>query len=200
MIIGAGERICPLDTIKAFSDVICADGGYKHIKNIIKPTLIIGDFDSLSIKNVPKYIHVKSYPKKKDETDIELAIIHSIDEGFDSLYVTGVTGSRDDHFITALSLLEKYKKTEIHILTEEYDIFIMNKMRKYSFVNMKNSQVSFLSVTEKTAHIVSNGLEYEYNGNSLSRNNPIGVSNRIVKNNAELKFEKGLVLCFLKIS
>ena len=199
IIIGAGERICSKESIKSFSDIICADGGYKHIKNIIKPKLIIGDFDSLSIKKVPKGIKVLSYPIKKDETDLELAIKYAIEKKYSPIYATGVAGSRGDHFITAVMLLEKYKNHEIHILTENDDIFILNEKRLYTFKNMKSSNVSFFSLSDKTTCIKSEGFEYEYKKAPLLRSNPIGVSNRIIDNNANIKFEKGLVLCFLKI-
>ncbi|PIP12855.1 MAG: thiamine diphosphokinase [bacterium (Candidatus Stahlbacteria) CG23_combo_of_CG06-09_8_20_14_all_34_7] len=199
IIVGAGERICPKETIKTFSDIICADGGYNHIKNILKPNLIIGDFDSLSIKNIPKGISVKRFPKKKDETDIELAIKYSLINKYNPIYLTGVTGSRDDHFITAIMLLEKYKNNEIHILTEKYDIFIMNEKCTYTFERLKFSYVSFFSLSNVTTHLESEGFEYDYEDISLPRNNPFGVSNKIIKNISHIEFKKGLVLCFLRI-
>ncbi|MGE3063799.1 MAG: thiamine diphosphokinase [bacterium] len=199
IIVGAGERICRKKLIKSFTRIISADGGFSHLKFVRNPMLIVGDFDSLSVKRVPKDIPILKYSKTKDETDIELAIEYSIKKKFSPIYITGVTGTRDDHFYTALSLLEKYKDNEIHILTENYDIFILREMRSYDFDFMEGSHISFFSVSPKTKNIESRGFEYEYTNTDLYRSKPIGVSNRITGKKANIKFEKGLIICFLKI-
>ena len=199
LIVGAGERICPAEIIKSFDFVIAADGGYNLIKSIAEPIAVIGDFDSLPARKVPNRIPVLRFPKAKDETDVELALKYALLSAFQWIYITGVSGDRNDHFYVALSLLEKYHSKEIHILTEREDIFILNDKRKYVFENMKNFQVSFFSVTAECGKIKSKGFEYEYRGAVLSRKNPIGVSNFIKEKIAEITFEKGKMLCFLKI-
>lgn len=199
IIVGAGAVICPLETVRSFPAVIAADGGYSHIRGIMKPMAIIGDFDSLSLKTAPKNIPTIRFPKEKDETDIELALKYAIESSFDSVYLTGVAGERHDHFFAALSLLEKYHETEIHILTGAEDIFLMREGMEYTFEDMKGSSVSFFSVTGKCTGIHSSGFEYEYKDSSLKRKNPIGISNSITDKKAKIKFEKGKVLCFLRI-
>ena len=148
LIIGNGENVIPIEQIKKFKNIICADGGYEHIRGEVEPLYIIGDMDS--VKSIPKHINKIQYSKDKDITDTELCINKAIDNGFERIYITGIYGSRPDHFFAVLTLLEKYKTKKIFLLTDKYDIFIIEPFIDYRVIRMKGNTVSFFSLRQKT--------------------------------------------------
>ncbi len=195
LIVGNGENIIEPEKIRAFSDIICADGGYRHVKNIKSDVLVIGDMDSIG-KTKPKNAIV--YPKDKDYTDTELCIKWAIKNGYTHIYITGIYGSRPDHFLASVFLLEKYRKYNIMLLTDNYDIFLIKPYIEYSFSHMTSKAVSFFSIKNKTQIIESHGFLYNLSGLTLKVHTPIGVSNKITKTDAYLYYEKGLLLCCLE--
>ncbi|HAF08127.1 MAG: thiamine diphosphokinase [bacterium] len=199
LIVGNGDDICSEKTIKNFENIVAADGGFNNIPEGVKTLCVIGDFDSIKKKDIPKKIKKIKFPKKKDFTDIELAISYSIKNGYKNIFITGISGSRKDHFFTSLMLLKKYERYNIHLLTSKEEIFILKPLTIYEFLDMKDKRVSFFSLTLKSERIISKGLEYEYRNGNLRFDLPIGVSNRIMKDKVLFTFEKGRILCFLEI-
>uniref|UniRef100_A0A7C3J6J8 Thiamine diphosphokinase n=1 Tax=candidate division WOR-3 bacterium TaxID=2052148 RepID=A0A7C3J6J8_UNCW3 len=199
LIVGNGEDLCSKGTIKNFENIVAADGGYNNIPKSVKPLCVIGDFDSINEKDLPERIEKIKFSQRKDFTDIELAIVYSIRKGYKNIFITGISGSRKDHFFTSLMLLKKYEKYNIHLLTSKEEIFILKPLTIYKFLNMKDKRVSFFSITPKSEKIVSKGFEYEYKNRTLYFDSPIGVSNRIIKDKVLFTFKKGKILCFLEI-
>ena len=62
--------------------LICADGGYKHLKALdVEPDVVLGDFDS---SEEPKGIETVKFPAEKDMTDGEIAIEYALEKGADA--------------------------------------------------------------------------------------------------------------------
>jgi len=198
LIAGSGEILPSKSIITDFENIVCADGGYDNIKSISKPILVIGDMDSLKGR-IDKGIEVIKLKTDKDETDTELALQWCLREGFTEIYITGIYGSRPDHFYATLLLLMKYKKHNIHLLTDKYDIFLILGGNTYNFSAMKGVSVSFFAFGADAKAIVSKGFKYDFKGVSIKTDNPVGVSNCIVKSNAEISLKKGNLICFVKI-
>lgn len=199
ILVGNGENLCSNKIIKQFKNVVALDGGYKHIDKDSLIEVVIGDFDSIDLKKIPLKIKKLKFPKKKDFSDLELGIIYAIENRYDNIYVTGVSGSRMDHFYTSIMLLKKYSDKKIHILTKTEDIFLLKQDILYTFKGMRGKRVSFFSISKKSSGIVSSGLEFEYNDDELLFEIPIGLSNNFRKNKVFFKFKKGMILCFLEI-
>ena len=102
-IVGAGD----LDTYFVPRDddfVIAADGGYDHLKRLgIRCDLLLGDLDS--IKEIPTDQKTKKFAVRKDETDMHLAYLEGARLGYDTFYIYGGTGGRDDHTFANYCLL-----------------------------------------------------------------------------------------------
>lgn len=199
LIVGNGEDLCSEKIIKNFKHIIAADGGFLKLSPKIFPEVVIGDFDSVDEKIIPSKIIKEKFPVKKDFIDLELAINYSITKGFTNIYTTGVSGSRKDHFFASIILLSKYENFNIHILTQNEDIFLLKPNVEYTFYNMKGKRVSFFSMVKKSEKIISEGFEYEYREKNLFFSTPsLGVSNKIIKKYSILKYKKGKILCFLE--
>ncbi|MBZ5200259.1 thiamine diphosphokinase [Planomicrobium chinense] len=80
----------------------------------IQPAAAVGDFDSVSAAEMAKI--KKLFPKlnqaaaEKDETDTELALEKAMEFSPDTVIVTGVTGGRLDHYMSALHAIYKYQE------------------------------------------------------------------------------------------
>lgn len=196
LIVGGGEET-DLTLIKSFENVACADSGYDTVKDFTHPLFIIGDFDSIKSKPADN-IELIKYPVEKDMTDTELAIIEAIHRGYENIYITGIKGSRPDHFHAVTELLYKYRKKNIVLFTKRHSIFLMHKETDYKFDDMKGSELSLFAYSPSASQFTTQGLKYSLEGISLKRGCPVGVSNRISAKKALVNFRKGYVLCFVQ--
>jgi thiamine pyrophosphokinase len=81
--------------------IIAADGGSHHCKSLgITPNVIIGDFDSLDLKDVNTYrqagVEIIQHPTHKDETDLELALLLATKHDITHVFIIGALGDRWD--------------------------------------------------------------------------------------------------------
>ena len=91
-------RLCADDYI-----VFC-DSGLRHLEPLqVKPSLIVGDFDS----HDNPYLDVETIvlPCEKDDTDTVFAVKEAIKRGFDDFLLIGVVGARLDHTLGNVSIL-----------------------------------------------------------------------------------------------
>ena len=89
--------------------VIACDGGLYHCEKAgIKPSLIVGDFDS---HEKPKTdIETIVLPCEKDDTDTVYAVKEGLSRGYREFVLFGVTGKRLDHTLGNLSVLFMLKE------------------------------------------------------------------------------------------
>ncbi|SHI04431.1 thiamine diphosphokinase [Sporanaerobacter acetigenes] len=194
LIVSNGE-ISNLNLLKSIAKsvdmIVCADGGANHIAKIgFIPDLVVGDLDSINddtlniinTENVP----ILKYSTHKDYTDTELAIEYLIDKGMDEIIFMGVTGSRIDHTLANLYLLNKLLKRDIRgiIVDDKNTIYITN-----SVLELKRKEGTFVSVipiSSNGAKVTLKGFLYETNEVLFEFSSTLGVSNQIVK-------EKGII-------
>ena len=105
VIIGAAPCGNPLEQrayMEAGSFVICADGGYRNAQQMgVSPDLLMGDFDSAPLPDLPG-VPVETFPEEKDDTDTMLAVKYAVREGFGRITILCGTGGRLDHTIANL--------------------------------------------------------------------------------------------------
>lgn len=85
--------------------VICADGGLNCARHAgFRPDYYIGDGDSGG--SPESGLSAIVLPTRKDLTDLQAAWEQAYAMGFREIYLTGCTGGRQDHHLSALQLLE----------------------------------------------------------------------------------------------
>jgi len=92
--------------------IICCDGGASHLRSFnVIPDVLLGDFDSISEDDFnyfkDKSVKILKYPVKKEVTDTELAVDYAIEQGAESITLIASVGSRLDHSIANIFLLNK---------------------------------------------------------------------------------------------
>ena len=114
VVVSAGNKVSEEILKKYLNDsyIICCDGGIKNFYELdTLPNLIVGDFDSID-ENGRKFIEDNNIEKNvyntvKNFTDTEAAIDILLERGFEEIVILGATGTRLDHTLANIFLLQK---------------------------------------------------------------------------------------------
>lgn len=189
------------DIINKQDFIICADGGTNHAFRLgFKPDVIIGDFDSLSLKNYRQLIKQKveciKYPLKKDKTDFELAVNLALKRRFKSILIFGLLGDRIDHFLANIIFLSRVqsenKLAKIIIIEGNKELYILNK--KIHLKGKIGDEVSIIPISERLDGIKTYGLQYKLDNGSLVFGTTRGVSNVMLVSSVAISIIKGTAL------
>ncbi len=191
---GKPEMCLPegLDVKDAF--VIAADKGYKCCKKLgIAPDLTIGDFDSLGY--IPQECEHIKYPKEKDDTDLMLAAKEAVCRGYSDITILCALGSRADHLFANIQTLAFIRSEGAwgRILSAYEEITLLTP-GDYTFKKREGFSLSVFAYSDLVEGLTLRGVKYPTNDIQLSSLFPLGVSNEIVSDTAEVCFEKGLLL------
>ena len=92
------------ETLCADDYVVFCDSGLKHLDGLqVKPSLIVGDFDSH--ENPHLDVETIVLPCEKDDTDTVFAVKEAVKRGFDEFLLVGAVGARLDHTLANVSIL-----------------------------------------------------------------------------------------------
>lgn len=174
--------------------IIFCDSGLKHMDKLqVKPSLIVGDFDSH--ENPHLDVETIVLPCEKDDTDTVFAVKEAVGRGYDDFLLIGVVGARLDHTLGNVSILlylnalgkkgciiDDY--SEMEIVSKE-SVYISDS---YSFFSLLNIAGCAKGITIRNAkYPLENAeirCEYQY-----------GVSNEVLPGEvASVKVEEGELL------
>ena len=184
--------------------VICADGGLEKAENLnLRPNLILGDFDSVDSTVLDYYknlnIETVTFPTEKDYTDMELAVEYAVNKGFNNITLIGASGTRLDHTLANIQLLEKYHHMgiNIEIIDNNNHIRIISDNSDIEIINKKDYFVSLVPVTETIEGITLEGFKYPLNNVNVKRGTALLISNEITNNVGRIILKKGTALVFI---
>ena len=191
-----GDAVSPdtLDTeFLADSVVYGADKGFYLAHSLgIKCDVVLGDFDS---SKKPKRDDVLLFPVEKDDTDLMLAIRHAFDNGLKDFQVYGAMGGSADHLIgniQALGYIVSHDGSAVII--GDNDRITLLPAGKYSFKKREGYQLSLFAYSERVTGLSLSGVKYHAQNITLENTFPLGMSNHIEADNAEVSFSSGLLL------
>jgi thiamine pyrophosphokinase len=173
--------------------IISVDGGLKYLDALgVNPDLLLGDFDSAGEGILEKYasIEKRTFPKRKDATDSELAIEVAVQANPKELVLLGMTGKRLDHGLTNLHLLKKIPSSiNAYVLDEHNKVYYCNG----DFKTQGNigDMLSIIPITREVSGIKTKGLEYPLNDETLYFDGSRGVSNVIKDSEIEIETKSG---------
>lgn len=170
---------------------------YWLLKHGINPNVAVGDFDSTSkaeFKRIKKDIaDIRTFPPEKDFVDTELAIDIAINKKVTEVILYGGSGTRLDHTLATLSLLELGIKHNIPILfkTETNEIRLVARCRT---IIKKRGDLMYFSVIPYTQKIVVSleGLKYPLTHATIHRGQTIGISNEFLTDSAIITVHAGM--------
>ncbi len=184
--------------------LIAVDGGIAFLEaNGIRPDYWIGDLDSLPEGEYTTLTEVegRKVPVRKDETDMELAMAYAYEEGYrEMLIYGGLGGSRMSHTYANTALMLQYAKKGCmcKMFGDGVSIEVLyNGVKTYS--SAFKGQVSVFALGGTAKDVCIEGLSYEYEGD-LKEDEPLGVSNRFIGENASIGVgDGGLLIVYEKI-
>ncbi len=182
--------------IEKNSFIICADSGLKHVQNLkLLPSGILGDFDSYYGDIPYTNVEVIKYPKEKDDTDLMIAVKYAIEKKYDDIVIYGALGQRLDHTFASVQTLNYiYEQGLTGVLVGDDDIVMIQKKGICKYSKKEDYYFSIFNMSGKSTKISINGFKYNVNKASISNFFPIGVSNEILNEEAEIEVISGELL------
>lgn len=159
--------------------VIFCDSGLKHLSSLqVKPSLIVGDFDSHENPHLDTETIV--LPCEKDDTDTVYAMKEAIKRGFDTFLLIGVVGGRLDHTLGNISMLlyldsHGCKGT---IIDDYSEMEIISSEPAY--IEDKYEFFSLLNITGCAKGITIQNAKYPLNDGEITCEYQYGVSNEVL--------------------
>lgn len=203
----AGGDFCPNDVPQSAlsnDDVghVAVDRGVEHcLAAGVVPSLLIGDFDSADpvvlsdprLDCVPK----KSFPIRKDASDLELALHLLAEEPPNRVTLVGVSGGRTDHmlFNWLIPVMQDWP-FELDIVDSTVHAFVVTPERHLTMTAL-NGQLLSLVVPIDCAGVTLSGVEYPLSGASIQSGSTIGLSNRVMGEGFNLTVTQGKLLALL---
>jgi thiamine pyrophosphokinase len=197
--VSSSEISLPPDEI-----VIAADGGAFHcLRYGIPINFVIGDFDSLSTKEISKLLEADidfiRHSTDKDETDLELALNHALKLGATDITLYGVLGGRWDMSIANILLLAtpSFTKIRFKIMDENTTGYLLRGGNTLNLKGRKGTIVSAIPLDNRTKGITYQGLIWSLNNEYLKFGTSRGLSNVMISTEAKITLEEGILLVFL---
>lgn len=154
----------------------------------IVPTAVVGDFDSVTDEQFEKI--KKIFPDfepasaDKDETDTELALEKAMAFHPETVIITGVTGGRLDHYMSALHAIYA-----VHLKYPDIQFLLINKQNRIRFLEAGSHEIqrdglyryiSFYPFAEEIKGFSLSGFKYEVSGETIPFGSTWFISNELV--------------------
>lgn len=180
--------------------IVAVDGSYNYLKeNDIRCDLVVGDLDSLSL-SLQNYISQKGielirYETEKDFTDTDLAMKEVIKRGYQNISVFGAIGTRVDHTLANILLLEKYvgHGVTIRIIDNNNEIELLENCKKTIEKSDGCKYISFISLTDFST-LTLTGFKYNLKNKKIKRGQTLCVSNEPRDKKALITITQGKIL------
>ncbi len=193
-----------LGTISSRDLIIAADGGLSHCKALgATPRIVVGDMDSIDETDLRRMeesnVEIVRRPRRKDETDLELALGTAVERGADRIAIVGALGARWDMTFCNLLLLGAafLEDIEVKILDGRTEIARVKGGQTVEFAGVPGDRLSILPVGGDAEGVTLRGLEYPLNGERLPVGSTRGLSNVFEDGIAKISLERGLIVVLI---
>ncbi len=171
--------------------VLCVDGGIRHLLPLgLEPDLIVGDLDSAPEQLLAAYkdTPIKTYPREKNESDSELALMTIEEAGYETIHMVGFYGSRWDHTLVNFGLLIKYAHLNIQMLDESNRAFVGR--REMVFEGLEGAVISLIPLTTVKGLTIS-GVKYPLVDVAVACPTSLTLSNEILEDRGTVTSREG---------
>jgi thiamine pyrophosphokinase len=175
--------------------LICADGGYAAARRQgLEPDLMVGDFDSMP-EGVPVEGNVLRLPVRKDDTDMVVCLEEGRKRGYSSFRIAGALGGRIDHTLANLQCLyDCALRGEEAWLCDAQNRMTILLPGDHRLPAVPGRKLSLLAYTPQVKGVTLQGTLWTLEGHTLDNRYPLGVSNEIQAEEAQLSFEEGALV------
>jgi thiamine pyrophosphokinase len=188
-----------LAQIDAAEALIAADGGALPLMRLGRwPQLVIGDLDSLDAASqaalLAQGVELRRYPRAKDETDLELALLYAAERGASSIDIIGALGGRWDHTLAnvALLALPALRGRRARLLADAQELFLVRDSA--AIEGRHGDTISLLPLTPEARGVTTRGLLYPLDDATLRYEQARGISNVLIAPPGHVSLSDGLLL------
>lgn len=179
--------------------IIAADGGSQHCLALdLLPDILIGDLDSTSESLrrdwEKKGVEIISHPERKDETDLELALLQAQKQGVAEIHVYGAVGGRlDMTFANLMLLAHPQLQIPVTLICGREEIHVLRAGATLHLSGSPGDTISLISLQPGTNRITTENLEYPLNDQALGYGVSRGISNSLTAPKAAVHLQDGLL-------
>ena len=182
--------------------LIAADGGARNCLALgLTPSVVIGDFDSLSEQEQSQLestgAQLIRHSARKDETDLELALLHAKSLEADEVIVLAGLGARWDQSLANLLLPTHPHLEGLDITFIDGNQLICTIYDQRRIKGNPGDTVSLLPIGGDVTGVITMNLEYPLSDETLFFGTTRGMSNVLVENEASITIKSGVLLCVL---
>ena len=187
---------------ETYEQFIAVDNGLRFCyDNQIKPTWIVGDFDTAAPELVEYYqtqtdIPIRRFNPVKDSTDSQIAIELALELGSSEITLLGGTGTRMDHVLGNIQSLMLAKKKGVScVILDEYNrIQLIDGETRLKKSEQYGKYVSLLPLTTEVTGVDLTGFKFNLTGHTFTSTGSagLGVSNEIIEDTAEIRVKSGI--------
>lgn len=180
--------------------IIAADSGAATALQLgCIPSIILGDFDSLSLAQTEKLTQKGSQlirvSTHKDETDTELALQEARRRGASSISLLGALGgTRIEHTLANFFLLSAFSDMPIRIIDGPSSAWILKGPGNSHITGTAGDFLSLFSYTAHVSGITTTNLAYPLLDATLYFGVIRGISNELMTDQASISIEDGNLL------
>ncbi len=165
--------------LRADDFILCCDSGLRYAERLhLRPSLIVGDFDSHAKPETET--EVIALPREKDDTDTVYAAREAVRRGFEEFLLIGVTGRRFDHTFGNVSLLlwlDKMGK-KARILDDYSEMEIVSGSP--AEIGGEFPYFSLLNISGTARGITIRGAKYPLDNAEIRSDYQYGISNEVL--------------------
>ncbi len=179
--------------------LIAADGGALPLLRLgVLPRIVVGDLDSLDIASQEDLaahgVELRRYPRAKDETDFELALLLAVEAGATAIDVLGALGGRWDHTFANIGLLAHpaLLGLRVRLLADQQTLFLVRD--EAAIEGLRGDTVSLVPLSGAVHGITTTGLLYALHDATLYFEQARGVSNVLLDPPGHVRLREGLLL------
>jgi thiamine pyrophosphokinase len=181
--------------------IIGANGGAARALDWgLLPDLVIGDMDSLPEEAravlAAEGCRFIEHPRAKDETDLELALVHAVQEGAREIVVLGALGGRLDHALANILLLALPSLAGVPVRIAEGDqqALLVRGGEAVELEGAAGDLVSLVPLGGDARDVTTRGLAWALTGDTLRFGSSRGVSNEMTLSKAGIQVGEGQLL------
>lgn len=193
VVVTAGGPVAELPDFSEWPDAVFIGvdaGTIVLLDEGIRPAAAVGDFDSVTEDEMMRieqlFPDLDRAASEKDETDTELALVKAMEFSPEQVIVTGVTGGRLDHYMSALhgiyQVQQKFPATEFLLVNRQNRIRFLAPGVHRIQASEKYRYISFYPFADRVEGFTLANFKYEVDNEVI----PFG-STRFISN--ELKAE-----------
>jgi thiamine pyrophosphokinase len=180
--------------------VIAADSGLHSAQRLgLAVDLVVGDLDSADPAAVDRAraagAAVEQHPPDKDATDLELALEAALDRRLGPVTVVGGAGfGRIDHFLGNAQVIGSPRFASLHIRWRVKGATVIPVHDRAEICGSPGDTITLLATGGPAINVVTNGLLWHLEGDTLEPGSTRGVSNEMTTDRATISLAKGVLL------